>query len=267
MARARNIKPGLYKNEELAECSVWARYIFPGMWMLADRAGRMEDRPKRIKGELLPYDPVEVEPLLAELAKYGFIVRYEVDGQRYIQITKFSEHQSPHVRESESIIPAPDGTLSALAKAVPSTVQGNGEASPRSPDSLIPSSLNPDSGLLDECAEPQSDSTPKVIDMPLVGDKVYPIHQRQVDEWTVAYPAVDIVRQLAAMRQWCLANPTLRKTERGVMRFCNSWLMKEQDKPRQQPRAGPYPSKNDRSGAAAAIFGTSEPNRGIIDVN
>ena len=66
MARARNIKPGLYKNEDLAECSVWARYIFPGMWMLADREGRLEDRPKRIKGELLPYDSIEVEPLLVE---------------------------------------------------------------------------------------------------------------------------------------------------------------------------------------------------------
>ena len=35
MARARNIKPGFYKNEDLAECSLTARFIFPGLWMLA----------------------------------------------------------------------------------------------------------------------------------------------------------------------------------------------------------------------------------------
>ena len=74
MARARNIKPGFYKNEDLAECSPWARLIFPGLWMLADREGRMEDRPKRIKGELLPYDSIDVDPLLEELARWGFIL-------------------------------------------------------------------------------------------------------------------------------------------------------------------------------------------------
>lgn len=145
MARARNIKPGLYKNEDLAECSVWARYIFPGMWMLADRDGRLEDRPKRIKGELLPYDSVEMEPLLAELAQYGFILRYEVDGQRFIQIMKFSEHQTPHVREQASLIPAPPDQGQTTTKVVTSTDLGSAEASPRSPDSLNPSSLIPDS--------------------------------------------------------------------------------------------------------------------------
>lgn len=145
MARARNIKPGFYKNEDLAECSVWARLIFPGLWMLADREGRLEDRPKRIKGELLPYDSVEVDPLLCELVKFGFILRYEVSGQRYIQILKFAEHQTPHVREQASTIPAPEGIEQSTAKVVPSTDLGSDEASPRSPDSLNPSSLNPES--------------------------------------------------------------------------------------------------------------------------
>lgn len=159
MARARNIKPGFYKNEDLAECSIYARFIFPGLWMLGDRVGRMEDRPKRIKGELLPYDNVDVDPLLDELQARGFILRYAVDGVRYIQILKFSEHQTPHVREQASTIPAPEGfvsstpskvegtTLEVLSTAldVPSTDLDGGSPSPRSPDSLNPSSLNPDS--------------------------------------------------------------------------------------------------------------------------
>lgn len=149
MARARNIKPGLYKNEDLAECSVWARYIFPGMWMLADREGRLEDRPKRIKGELLPYDSIEVEPLLVELSGKGFIVRYEVDGQRYIQIAKFSEHQAPHVREQASTIPAPACSEQATTKEVIKHCLGCAESSPRSPDCGLPltSSLNPSSPI------------------------------------------------------------------------------------------------------------------------
>ncbi|QWE95639.1 hypothetical protein [Cupriavidus sp. EM10] len=107
MARARNIKPGFYANEDLAECSIWARFIFPGLWMMADREGRLEYRPKKIKGELLRYDTVEAEPLLDELRKHGFIEVYEVEGKDYIQIVKFSLHQNPHHREAESTIPPP----------------------------------------------------------------------------------------------------------------------------------------------------------------
>jgi hypothetical protein len=103
--RARTIKPGFFKNEELAECSLAARLLFPGLWMLADREGRLEDRPKRIKGELFPYDDFDVDALLDELAGHGFITRYEAQGKRYIQIVTFLSHQRPHNNETQSEIP------------------------------------------------------------------------------------------------------------------------------------------------------------------
>lgn len=108
MARARNIKPGFFKNEDLAECTPWARLCFAGLWTLADREGRLEDRPKRIKGELFAYDSVEVEPLLRELVAHGFILRYQIDGASSIQILKFGEHQAPHYSEKPSVIKPPN---------------------------------------------------------------------------------------------------------------------------------------------------------------
>jgi len=114
MARARNIKPGFFKNEDLAECSPWARLCFIGLWTLADREGRLEDRPKRIKGELFPYDSFEVEPLLHELVRYGFIERYEVDGVRVLSIPKFLEHQAPHIKEKASELPGKNGANTGL---------------------------------------------------------------------------------------------------------------------------------------------------------
>jgi hypothetical protein len=105
MSRARNIKPGFCTNEDLAECSVWARLCFALIPMLADREGRLEDRPKRIKGELFRFDNVDVEPLLVELEQHGFIARYAVNGQGLIQILGFRKHQNPHHREPESSLP------------------------------------------------------------------------------------------------------------------------------------------------------------------
>jgi hypothetical protein len=103
--RARAIKPGFYKNEELMECSFPARLLFPGLWMLADREGRLEDRPKRIKIEVFPGDNLDIEALLSELEQHGFIVRYSIDGKKYIWITSFLKHQNPHTREQVSVIP------------------------------------------------------------------------------------------------------------------------------------------------------------------
>lgn len=108
MARARNIKPAFFMNDELAEIDPLGRLLFIGLWTIADREGRLEDRPARIKVETLPYDNCDVDELLNELAKRDFIRRYEVDGVRYIQVTNFSKHQNPHRNERQSEIPAPD---------------------------------------------------------------------------------------------------------------------------------------------------------------
>lgn len=105
MARSRNIKPGFCTNEDLAECSFEARLCFATLPMLADREGRLEDRPKRIKGELFRFDALDVEPLLVELERQGFILRYEVNGVGIIQILAFGKHQNPHHREPESTLP------------------------------------------------------------------------------------------------------------------------------------------------------------------
>lgn len=109
MARARNIKPGFFKNEVLAELPFEARLLFIGLWTLADREGRLEDRPKRIKAELFPFDGFDVDSMLSRLQSDQFLTRYTVDGARFIQIENFVKHQDPHYKEKASEIPAPEG--------------------------------------------------------------------------------------------------------------------------------------------------------------
>lgn len=136
MARARNIKPGFFTNEDLVELDFATRLLFAGLWTLADREGRLEDRPKKIKIGVFPADNVDVEVMLQELHRCQFIKRYEVDGERFIQIVSWHKHQSPHHTEKKSEIPDEHGCL---------TVKEPKQDGGNPPDSLIPDSLIPDS--------------------------------------------------------------------------------------------------------------------------
>lgn len=106
MARSRNIKPGFFQNEDLQELDFATRLFFIGLWTEADKEGRLEDRPKKLKNALFPADDVEVEQMLDGLAAYGFISRYERAGKKIIQIVKWAKHQNPHRREAPSALPA-----------------------------------------------------------------------------------------------------------------------------------------------------------------
>lgn len=144
MARSRNIKPGFFLNDDLSECDPLARLLFAGLWCIADREGRLEDRPKRIKAEVLPYDNCDVDQLMNQLVKHKFILRYEVDGGQYIQIINFKKHQNPHVKEAPSIIPPPPEQDIAPNEHHTSTVQEPEQNSSFPADSLnmIPDSFN-----------------------------------------------------------------------------------------------------------------------------
>lgn len=107
MARARTIKLGFFTNDQLGELPMGTRLVFAGLWPIADREGRLLDRPKKIKAEVMPYDDIDVDCALQQLADAGFVLRYQVDGQACIQIVNWSKHQNPHPREAPSEIPPP----------------------------------------------------------------------------------------------------------------------------------------------------------------
>jgi len=119
MARIRAVKPDFFDDEDLAVHPFWVRILFEGLWCYADREGRLEDRPVKLKPKIFPYDEIDLEEglhLLTLPKKHSpkhppFIVRYEVDGNKYIQILNFQKHQSPHNTEKESEIPSFNGEI------------------------------------------------------------------------------------------------------------------------------------------------------------
>ena len=145
--RARSLKPGFFKNEYLAELGPYAQLLFEGLWCLADREGKLEDRPKRIKAEIFPYyDPKpDVETLLCKLQEAGFISRYSVNGFKLIKVLNFTKHQSPHSTEKPSIYPDPPQNSERLSLINESASVNSRKHNALTTDSPTPDSLTPDS--------------------------------------------------------------------------------------------------------------------------
>lgn len=131
MPRLRTLKPEFFTHEGLGELPPLARLLFQGLWCYADRAGRLEDRPRYFKTVILPYDDCDTEALLRLLERARFIVRYEAEGLRLIAIPNFAKHQQPHVKEKASTLPEPPRTVPAPGQhgAQPVPAPGNHPAS------------------------------------------------------------------------------------------------------------------------------------------
>ena len=145
--RRRTLDPSICTDEDLALLGPWEQILFERLPMIADRLGRLEDRPMAIRAAIFPYsDSLNVDELLEALAgpreysEGGFIIRYEAAGRKYIQIRNFKKYQKPHLREIKSEIPDPpepeaepkhgQGTTQAAPRHNPGTTQ----AAPRRPD-------------------------------------------------------------------------------------------------------------------------------------
>ena len=166
MARARNIKPSFFKNELLGEGDPLLGLLFISLWTLADKAGRLEDRPLRIKAETFPYrDNIDINGYLTQLLSLGFIDRYKAvcEGKEVaiIEIVNFTKHQTPHSTEKASELPSrPIDKPLTLINASP-TVNGHINV-------LIPDSSNTDSSNTDSSNTDSSNTDSLIPDSPLL---------------------------------------------------------------------------------------------------
>jgi len=71
-------------------------------------------------------------------------------------------------------------------------------------------------------------------EFPVVGgkEKVWTLPQALLDEYVAAYPALDIPQHLRAARAWLVTNTSRRKTARGMAKFLNGWLERNQNRGR-----------------------------------
>ncbi|WP_353265823.1 hypothetical protein [Gemmatimonas sp.] len=109
------MKPEFFASEVLGQCTPITRLLFIAIWCMADDDGRIVDNAKVIRAFAFPLDDslasADVEAMVHELHRMKLVVRYEVDGRRYLMVRNFREHQHPK-RPVASKLPAPEeGTV------------------------------------------------------------------------------------------------------------------------------------------------------------
>lgn len=200
MARSRNIKPGFFSNEHLAEVDFATRLLFIGMWTEADREGRLEDRPRRLKMALFPADNVDIDAMLYSLHDLEFIDRYSVDGRNYIQVVNWAKHQNPHLKEAKSTIPEKPVVEPCPVKTGASTMQAPDKNSSFPADSLsldsgflIPDSLSSDLPIEDQNLLPVAEAPAAPTNIQVLKPKAKQKTDAQIanaatwDAYTIAY--------------------------------------------------------------------------------
>ena len=255
MARTRSIKPSFFKNEDLAECEPMARLLFVGLWTLADRDGRLEHRPLRIKAELFPYDNCDIASLLKQLADKGFVRAYEAGDKRVLEIPKFREHQRCHPDERSEGLPAnPCSNVRPIQNLTVSEGDysenivfpekneepGNPTREPGNfpsncalyPSSCIPSTSYPlpSTGSAQSGPAPRASSEPSAAVCWTDGGGWTGITPEDLAAWAVAYPAADIAVELARATEWLKANPKKAKKSNWRKWLTTTWLNGCQDR-------------------------------------
>lgn len=194
------------------------------LWMYlityVDDHGRGSADAELLKGLVFPrrkgVTEKQIQTALDSLANTGMVILYEYDGEPYFYFPNWDKHQRIQNKHSKFPDP-PEESLS------PSLTVSHRESPLESNPTIIQSESNPTINSTESQA-------PAVLTLPLVDGSDYPITQDDIDEWSDAFPNVDVLQQLKAMKLWLKDNPTKKKTQKGIRRFVTNWLDKEQNR-------------------------------------
>lgn len=223
----RIIKESVCSSDSIDRLSWFEEAFFYRLIVNCDDFGRMDARIPILRARLFPLKTItdkQIDAALKSLRTAGIVYLYEVDGKPFLQLRTWDKHQT--VRAKKSKYPAPDSDMKA-SEIICKQMQADDCKCSRNP---IQSESNPNPNTNPNIsAESETVSAP-VFALPLNDGTEYPISEKQISEWENLYPAVDIMQDLRSMKGWLDANPTKRKTKRGILRFVAGWLSRTQDR-------------------------------------
>lgn len=103
----------------------------------------------------------------------------------------------------------------------------NGTTNNNTINNTITNNNNINNGISSEPDKPAP--TGSGILLPLMNGSTYDVPIDKIEMWQQAYLGVNVEQELRKMIAWLNSNPTRKKTARGVDKFINSWLEREQN--------------------------------------
>lgn len=183
-----------------------------------------------------------VEKAMKILEQMGFIEILDNGAIYMLDIQNFIGQSSSEADRKRSYRKSIDAEKSRLLenKSVTNGVTNNGQMSDKNPPENRDKSIeNRDKNNINtfvqtsdkQTSEPEADVEALVLN----DDSEWRPSKALFAEYVRLYPNVDVKQQFNEMRSWCLSNPRKRKTRRGITRFVNAWLSKEQDRGYRKP--------------------------------
>lgn len=111
-AGPRAIYPDMCDSRTLARCGLMANALFPRLIVQSDDQGRLHGDAQDMAALCFPKMPRvhrDIAKALNELAAVKAIIRYEVDGEPYVQVASWWDYQAHQRRAYPSRFPAPEG--------------------------------------------------------------------------------------------------------------------------------------------------------------
>ena len=199
MAKHRYIDPEIRRSESVAKLSFRQRDLWYGLILTVDDQGRALGNPGLVRADVWALDDIplsEVESDLAELAKNGFIIQYEIEEKKYIQIVNWKKYQKSAEWLGLSDYPPPDGWedryhYHGKGNEIITSTNWKGSELPtplptRSPWGRSPSDVNDDVNVNDDINIPPAENLPGKSDKPkpikdLMGGMLNPAYFKKSD--------------------------------------------------------------------------------------
>lgn len=225
---SRILREGILTSDRVNSLTAAGEVFYRRLMSVVDDYGRFDGRPGLLRVSCFPLrvDAVreaDISRWIAECVMAGLIVLYAVDGKQYLEMQDFKQQQ----RAKSKYPPPSDGRLLNTCEADAKQVLSKSSADVH----LVGFGVGDvsEGGI---SSEPLTGSEPMSgFAIPLNDGSEHAVTARTLAEWVKSFPAVDVEQELREMRAWALANPTKRKTKRGIEAFAVRWLGKAQDTP------------------------------------
>ena len=245
MAEKRMFSRAVIDSDAFIDMPISARLLYYDLGMRADDDGFVNS-PKKITRMIgASQDDLRI------LIQKRFIIPFEsgvivirhwrvhnyIPKDRYHETTFREEMESLTIKDNREYVPKVDN------KTVIDCIQDVYRADTQSIQDVdkVDTQIRVDKIRVDKnsveesniyCSEPLTSSAPEVPALILNDNSEWLPSADDLEGWQRLYVGVDVMRELARMREWCLSNPTKRKTRKGIRRFVQTWLDRQQNQPR-----------------------------------